>query len=132
VTGTLVQKGFGIDQTDSAMGLIKATRNVQDPKNPSTNYHMTATAYVSAEPTSHGSVVTLSASQQTVLYRKGHNWTMLPLLPIIPIPTSRKFETVVTGEGGITGSSLYAEFFAAVEQSLASAAALAAPTAAAQ
>ena len=27
VTGTLVEKGFNIDQTDAAMGIIKATRN---------------------------------------------------------------------------------------------------------
>jgi hypothetical protein len=44
---------------------------------------------------------------------------MLPLLPIIPIPTGRKYETVVTGEGSILGGNFYAEFFAAVDRNLA-------------
>src|SRR5579872_1782378 len=45
VTGTLVQQGFNLDQSDAATGLIKATRNYTDPKSPDTNYHITATAY---------------------------------------------------------------------------------------
>lgn len=119
VTGTLVLKGFSIDQTDEAMGIIKATRSYQDPKDAETNYHITATAYVNASSDA-GTIVTLSASQQTLLYRHGHSWTLLPLLPIIPIPTGRKFETVTTGEGGITAGSFYTDFFAAVEKTLAS------------
>ena len=83
VTGTLVQKGFAIEQVDSGMGLIKASRNLTDPKDPNTNYHISATAYVTAASGGAGSVVSLAASQQTVLYRKGHTWTMLPLIPII-------------------------------------------------
>ncbi|HYM42809.1 MAG TPA: hypothetical protein VET46_08620 [Steroidobacteraceae bacterium] len=118
VTGTLVQKGFAIEQVDGEMGLIKASRNLTDPKNPDTNYHISATAYVSAESGGTGSVVSLAASQQTVLYRKGHTWTMLPLLPIIPIPTGRKYETVVTGEGSILDGGFYGDFFAAVERGL--------------
>ena len=122
VTGTLVRKGFAIEQADPAMGLVKAVRNLSDPKDPNTNYHVSATAYVVAGPDARGSVVSLAASQQTVLYRKGHTWTMLPLLPIIPIPTGRKYETVVTGEGSILDGTFYADFFAAVDQALASAA----------
>jgi hypothetical protein len=121
VTGTLVQKGFAIEQTDSAMGLVKATRNLTDPKDPNTNYHVTATAYVSTGPDGRSSVVSLAASQQTVLYRQGHTWTMLPLLPIIPIPTGRKFESVITGEGSILEGNFYSEFFDAVERGLANA-----------
>ena len=30
--GTLVQRGFTVEQADSAMGLIKASRNLQDQK----------------------------------------------------------------------------------------------------
>jgi hypothetical protein len=122
VTGTLVQKGFAIEQVDSAMGLIKASRNLTDPKDANTNYHISATAYVSADADIEGSVVSLAASQQTVLYRKGHTWTMLPLLPIIPIPTGKKYETVVTGEGSILQGDFYADFFAAVERGLTNAA----------
>jgi hypothetical protein len=131
VTGTLVEKGFAIEQTDSAMGLVKATRNLTDPKDPNTNYHVTATAYVSSGPDGRTSVVDLAASQQTVLYRHGHSWTLLPLLPIIPIPTGRKFETVVTGEGSIQEGSFYAEFFNAVERGLANATAFSSTTLAA-
>jgi PIN domain nuclease of toxin-antitoxin system len=119
VTGTLVQKGFAIEQVDAAMGLIRATRNLTDTKNPDTNYHVSATAYVSGASDGDKSLISLAASQQTVLYRKGHSWTMLPLLPIIPIPTGRKYETVVTGEGSILRGNFYAEFFAAVDQNLA-------------
>jgi len=124
VTGTLVQKGFAIEQVDSEMGLIKAARNLTDTKDPNTNYHISATAYVSAESDGGGSVVSLAASQQTVLYRKGHTWAMLPLLPIIPIPTGRKYETVVTGEGSILDGTFYGDFFAAVERGLQDASAL--------
>lgn len=131
VTGTLVEKGFAIEQTDSAMGLVKATRNLTDPKDPNTNYHVTATAYVSSGPDGRTSVVDLAASQQTVLYRHGHSWTLLPLLPIIPIPTGRKFETVVTGEGSIQEGNFYAEFFNAVELGLANASAYSSTTLAA-
>jgi len=127
VTGTLVQKGFNIDQTDSGMGLIKATRNYADPKKPDTNYHITATAYVSESLATRGSLVTLSASQQTVLYRKMHSWSMLPIVPI-PIPTGRKFETVTTGEGGIVSSGFYGDFFAAVGEALARTSTTPAPT----
>jgi PIN domain nuclease of toxin-antitoxin system len=119
VTGTLVQKGFSIEQVDVAMGLIRASRNLSDTKDPDTNYHVSATAYVSGASDGDRSVISLAASQQTVLYRKKHNWTMLPLLPIIPIPTGRKYETVVTGEGSILRGNFYAEFFAAVDQNLA-------------
>jgi hypothetical protein len=119
VTGTLVQEGFIVDQIDAATGLIKATRNYTDPKAPDTNYHITATAYVTRAATNQGSLVTMAASEQTVLYRKGHSWTMFPLLPIIPIPTGRKFETVTTGEGGIVSGGFYRDFFTAVQRTLA-------------
>jgi hypothetical protein len=121
VTGTLVQKGFAIEQADAAMGLIKASRNLTDPRDPNLNYHVSATAYVRAAQDGDGSVVSLAASQQTVLYRKGHTWTMLPLLPIFPIPTGNKYETVVTGEGSILQGNFYHDFFTAVEQGLATA-----------
>ena len=48
-------------------------------------------------------------------------------LPIFP--TGRTFETVTTGEGGITAGSFYTAFFAAVEHNLASTAAAPAGTA---
>jgi hypothetical protein len=132
VAGTLVQKGFSIDQADSNMGFIKATRNMPDPKDANTNYHMSATAYVSAQHSGRTSLVTLSVSQQTVLHRSGHSWGTIPLLPLpIPIPTGKTYETVVTGEGGLKGDTFYNDFFAAVQQGLMSATEFGAPTLAA-
>jgi hypothetical protein len=118
VTSTLVQKGFTIDMIDASMGLVKATRNYTDPKKPEINYHITAMAHTSPAPAVQGTVVTLSASQQTVLYKKGHNWSALPIVPL-PIPTGRKHETVTTGEGSIVSASFYADFFSAVDSTLA-------------
>jgi hypothetical protein len=129
VAGTLVQKGFSIEQADSNMGFIKATRNMPDPKDANTNYHISATAYVSAQHSGRVSLVTLSVSEQTVLHRSGHSWSTLPLLPLpIPIPTGKTYETVVTGEGTLKGDTFYNDFFAAVQQGLASASEFAAPT----
>jgi hypothetical protein len=120
VTGTFVQRGFTIDQSDATLRLVKASRDLTDPKDPDTNYHITATAYVTGDPA--GSLVTLAASQQTLLHRKGHSWTMVPILILpVPIPTGKKFETVTTGEGSILAGSFYSEFFAAVERGLANA-----------
>ena len=57
---------------------------------------------------------------------------MLPLLPIIPIPTGKKFETVVAGEGSILEGNFYAEFFNAVARGLANASAFSPTTLAAE
>jgi hypothetical protein len=120
VTGTFVQRGFTIDQSDATLRLVKASRDLTDPKDPNTNYHITATAYVTGDPA--GSLVTLAASQQTLLHRKGHSWTMVPILILpVPIPTGSKYETVTTGEGSILAGSFYGDFFDAVERGLANA-----------
>ena len=120
VTGTFVQKGFSIDQSDAAMRLVKASRDLTDPKDPNTNYHITATAYVTGDPA--GSLVTLSASQQTTLHRQGHSWTVVPILILpLPIPTGKKYETITTGEGSILAGNFYSDFFSAVEHGLANA-----------
>ena len=126
VTGTFVQKGFTIDHSDAGMRLVKASRDLADPKDPNTDYHITATAFVTVDPA--GSRVNLAATQQTVLHRKGHSWTMVPLLILpLPIPTGKKYETVTTSEGSILSGTFYAEFFNAVEQGLARTAEFATP-----
>lgn len=128
VAGTLVQKGFAIEQADSSMGFIKASRKMPDPKNENVNYHISATAYVSAQQGGRASLVTLSASQETVLHRSGHSWTTVPFIIPIPIPTGKTYETVVTGEGGLKAETFYRDFFTAVQQGLASASEFGAPT----
>jgi hypothetical protein len=128
VAGTFVQKGFAIEQADSTMGFIKASRNMPDPKDKNTNYHITATAYVNGQHSGRQSLVTLTASEQTVLHRSGHSWATIPLPIPIPIPTGRTYETVVTGEEDIKGKDFYNDFFAAVQQGLANASEFGAPT----
>jgi hypothetical protein len=115
-TGTLVQRGFTIEQTDGAMGLIRATRNLQDQKDKKLSYNIIATAYVTSAPAGRGSVVTVSASQQTVLHRQTHHWT--GIIGPIAIPTSKEYQTVVTAEGSIGDAGFYKDFFAAMEQNL--------------
>jgi hypothetical protein len=116
VAGTLVQRGFTIEQTDGNMGLIKASRNLADPKNPKIAYHISATAYIMAAPDSSGSTVVLSASQQTVLYRETHHWT--GIIGPLAIPTRKEYQSFVTGEGSITDRSFYTDFFSALEGGL--------------
>jgi hypothetical protein len=128
VAGTFVQKGFAIEQADSTMGFIKASRNMPDPKDKNTNYHITATAYVNGQHSGRESLVTLTASEQTVLHRSGHSWATIPLPIPIPIPTGRTYETVVTGEEDIKGKDFYNDFFAALQQGLANASEFGAPT----
>lgn len=65
---TLVRKGFLIDQADVGSGLIKAKSSYKDNSDENVSYNIIATADVTADADS--SVVTLAASQQTVLHRK--------------------------------------------------------------
>jgi len=114
----LLRQGFTIEQADSSTGLIKAVRNYRDPDASDVSYNITATVDVTAnEPDRGGSIVTLSASQQTVLHRQWHDWWHL--LWIIPLfPTGTEYQTVVTNEGNITDSKFYSDFFKDVEDSL--------------
>jgi hypothetical protein len=116
VAAVFVQRGFAIEQTDSTLWMIKATRDLQDPNNKKVSYNVMVTAFVAAAA-ARGSTVSLSASQQTVLHNKSHNW--VPILGPLMIPTSSSYQTVVAKEGGITETNFYSDFFAAVEQNLA-------------
>jgi hypothetical protein len=118
VIGTLVQRGFNIDQTDRQIGLIKATRNLQDPNNSKLSYLLTATASVWASSNGAGSVVRLSANEQQFMHSSKHNWVPILGPLIIPMP-GKTYQTTVTKEGTITDASFYNDFFAAVQQTLA-------------
>jgi hypothetical protein len=112
---TLVRQGFTIEQADPSSGLIKAVRNLQDPSDENISYNINATADVSADGDS--SIVTLAASQQTVLHREWHDWWHL--LWIIPLfPTGTEYQTVVTKEGNVTDIAFYNDFFANVQKAL--------------
>jgi hypothetical protein len=118
VLGTLVERGFSIEQTDSQMGLIRASRNLQDPNNAKLSYLLAATASVWASADGVSSVVRLSASEQQIMHSSKHNWVPLLGPLIIPMP-GKTYQTTVTKEGTITDSEFYGDFFAAVQQTLA-------------
>jgi hypothetical protein len=128
---TLVQQGFTIEQVDVATGLIKAVRSLQDPKKPKYAYLITTTVDVTGQPSGKATTVTVAASQQTVLHKDSEKYFVL--LGLVPIPTGRNYQTVVTKEGNIDTAGFYSDFFAAVNKNLrlAAAAAVSAPAAAA-
>jgi hypothetical protein len=66
---TLIQQGFTIEQTDAVNGLIKGIRALQDPKQPKIAYLVTASIDVTGAPSGNATVVTASASQQTILHK---------------------------------------------------------------
>ena len=127
---TLVQQGFTIEQVDVATGLIKAVRSLQDPKRSAYAYLITASVDVTGQPSGRSTTVTVAASQQTVLHKDSEKY--FHLLGLVPIPTGREHQTVVTKEGNIDKAAFYNDFFELVHKNLLSAAiaAAAAPPAA--
>lgn len=117
VKRTLVQQGFSIEQSDLANGLLKATRNLQDPSDKDVSYNVNVSVDVTADSAAEASIVTLAASQQTILHREWHTWWHL--LWIIPLfPTGTEYQTVVTKEGNVTDQGFYQDFFTAIEKEL--------------
>lgn len=113
---TLVRQGFTVESADLGSGLIKAVRNFQDPTDKDVSYNIIATADVTADD--ENSLVTMAASQQTVLHREWHTWWHL--LWIIPLfPTGTEYQTVVTQEGNVTDPVFYKDFFASVDTTVA-------------
>ena len=113
---TMVQQGFSIEQADVSVGLLKGLRTYDDPKDPKIAYLITASADVTGSPQSASTIVTVSASQQTVLHRDVHKY--FHLLGLVPIPTGKEYQTVVRAEGDITAKAFYQDFFAAVARNL--------------
>jgi hypothetical protein len=113
---TLVQQGFTIDQADTVNGLIKAARTLEDAKNKKIAYLVTTTVDVTGAPAGDATIVTASASQQTVLHKDSEKY--FHLLGLVPIPTGKDYQTIVRKEGNITDTRFYNEFFAAVTKNL--------------
>lgn len=113
---TLVQRGFTIEQADAQSGLIRGARSLEDSKNPKLAYLITTTVDVSGTPSGDATVVTLSASQQTVLHKDSNKY--YKLLGLVPIPTGKDYQTVVRREGNIGSAQFYKDFFEAVDQNL--------------
>jgi hypothetical protein len=113
---TLVQQGFTIEQTDAVNGLIKGARALEDPKNKKISYLITTSIDVTGAPSGDATVVTASASQQTVLHKESEKY--FHLLGLVPIPTGKNYQTVVRKEGNITDANFYRDLFAAIESNL--------------
>ncbi len=112
----LVQQGFTIEQTDVSNGLIKGMRALEDPKNNKVSYLITTSVDVTGAPSGDATVVTASASQQTVLHKDSEKY--FHLLGLVPIPTGKDYQTIVRKEGNITDASFYKDLFAAIERNL--------------
>ncbi|HYC10851.1 MAG TPA: caspase family protein [Steroidobacteraceae bacterium] len=115
VTEALLQRGFTIDDSNAALGTVGGTRSTSDPKDESATLVVHADAKVRAVPVTGHSVVTIAASQQTVLHQKSHQWTQLVL---IPIPTATNYRNVVKNDVSITEPQFYRDLFAAIEHNL--------------
>lgn len=115
VQKTLVKQGFLVQQADPSTGLIKATRDMEDPKNPLVSYVVNAVVTISPGQSADATEVRMAANQQTVLHRKWHDWWHL--LWIVPvIPTGTEYQTVVTHEGDVKAPSFYGDFFDALRE----------------
>jgi hypothetical protein len=117
---TLVQQGFTIEQVDLATGLIKAVRSLQDPNKSAYAYLITVSVDVTAQPSGKATTVSVAASQQTVLHKDSEKY--FHLLGLVPIPTGREHQTVVTKEGNIDKAAFYNDFFTSIQKNLHSAA----------
>jgi hypothetical protein len=114
---TLVQQGFTIEQADIANGLIKAARTFEDPKQTKYSYLVTTSVDVTGTPSGTESVVTMSAGQQTILHKDSEKY--FHLLGLVPIPTGKVYQTIVTKEGNVIDKSFYGDFFADVGRNIA-------------
>ena len=113
---TLVQQGFTIEQADAVNGLIKGARALQDPKDKKISYLVTASLDITGAPSGDATVVTASASQQTVLHKDSEKY--FHLLGLVPIPTGKDYQTIVRKEGNITDAVFYKDLFAAITNNL--------------
>jgi len=113
---TLVQQGFTIEQADVVNGLIKGARALQDPKDKKISYLVTASLDITGAPSGDATVVTASASQQTVLHKDSEKY--FHLLGLVPIPTGKDYQTIVRKEGNITDAVFYKDLFAAITNNL--------------
>jgi hypothetical protein len=113
---TLVQQGFTIEQADAINGLIKAARAMQDPKDKKISYLVSASVDITGAPSGDATVVTASASQQTVLHKDSEKY--FHLLGLVPIPTGKDYQTVVRKEGNITEAGFYKDLFAAIANNI--------------
>ncbi len=113
----LVQQGFAIQSMDSNLGVIKATRGVQDLRNKDMTYSIVATVDIT-NIDANSSIVSLAANQQSILHTVSHDWWhLLFIIPLFPIGTH--YENVVVNEGEVIDPKFYQGFFDGLNQNLA-------------
>jgi len=109
----LIKQGFTIDSVDVTSGIVKANRNLQDPDDQEYAYHITVSGLL-VEEGPRRTLMTLSATQQTILHKKYTTWwKLLWMIPLFPVET--KYETIVVKEGNIEEKRFYSDFFKAVK-----------------
>jgi len=123
----LVQQGFAIQSMDPTMGVIKATRSIQDNKNKDLTYSISANVdIIPSDPNT--SIVRMSANQQSIMHHVYRDyWKLLFILPLFP--TGIHYENAVISEGEVTDPKFYKSFFDGLDSQIAAEpVAVAAPT----
>jgi hypothetical protein len=110
---TLIQRGFSIDQEDAASGLLRGSRTLPDPSHKKVSFVVSTTIDVSPAPAGNATMVTMSATQQTVLHDSTTKY--YNLLGMVAIPTGREHTTTVKKEGTIGSPEFYKDFFDALQ-----------------
>lgn len=114
----LVQQGFAIQSLDPAMGVIKASRSIQDYNNKDVTYNIAATVDIIGSDT-NSSTVRLAATQQSIMHHVYRDyWKLLFIIPLFP--TGIHYENVVIKEGEVTDPKFYKSFFDGLDSELAS------------
>jgi len=109
----LIKQGFSIDSIDAGSGMFKANRKFQDPDDKEYAYNIFVSGLV-VEDAPERTIMTLSATQQTIVHKEYTTWwKLLWMIPIFPVET--RYETVVVKEGNIEEKNFYTDFFAAVK-----------------
>lgn len=113
---SLVQQGFTIEQADAVGGLIKGARALEDPKDKKYSYLITVSLDVTGAPAGDSTIVTASASQQTVLHKASEKY--YHLLGLVPVPVGRQYQTLVRKEGNIVDPAFYTDLFSVIDASM--------------
>lgn len=113
----LVQQGFAIQSMDSNLGVIKASRGVQDLRNKDMTYNIVTTVDIT-NVDANNSIVSLAANQQSILHTVSHDWWhLLFIIPLFPIGTH--YENVVVNEGEVIDPTFYKGFFDGLDRNIA-------------
>lgn len=112
----LVQQGFAIQSMDANLGVIKASRGVQDLRNKDMTYNIVTTIDITSVD-KNNSIISIAANQQSILHTVSHDWWHL--LFIFPIfPTGTHYENVVVSEGEVIDPAFYKGFFDGLNRNL--------------